>query len=323
MPDPTALVLKIAFLTALGIFLVAAVIVAVLRRRTPSLPEPDVSLEVEAPLLSAGPPPLPEIPPVWPYQSGVVQSSSAPILYATPGIATWPYRWLDFLWAGGIFVIFFALSIGNATVDTKTIKFDAAILLTSMAFQVALATITLFFVFWRIRPVNWLGLKWRSWPWVFLIAPATVVAMWVIFGGLQLGGYMEWMESLGVESTQDTVKLLQTATDPVVISLMAVAAVLVAPICEEIVFRGYLFPFAKKYTGTWVAAICSGLVFAAAHGSLAALLPLFVFGVVLAMLYEKTGSIWAPMAVHFCFNGATVAIQSLARHFPHLIEQAK
>jgi membrane protease YdiL (CAAX protease family) len=322
MPDPTALVLQISFLTALGVFLVASVIVAVLRRKTGWTPTLGATEGMELPRPASGPPPLPAVSPVWPYETGASQSVlRAP--YALPGVATSTYRPLDFLWAGGIFIIFFALSIGNATADTTKIKLDAPTLLISMVFQAVIALVTLFFVFWRIRPIEWLGLKWRSWPRVFLIAPATVVGMWIVFWALQLVGYMEWMESLGVESTQETVKLLQTATNPVVISLMAVAAVLVAPICEEIVFRGYLFPFAKKYTGTWVAAICSGLIFAAAHGSLAALLPLFIFGVVLAMLYEKTGSIWAPIAVHFCFNGATVAIQSLARHFPQLIEQAK
>jgi len=320
MPDPTALVLKISFLAALGIFLVAAVTFAILRRKTAQPQDVPAGLPTSPDTFL--PPPIPASPPVWPYEAGTSPASMS-LAPTISGIPIWPYRPLDFLWAGGIFVIFFALSIGNATVDTTKVKFDAPVLLASMAFQGALAIITLFFVFWRIRPVKWLGLKWSSWPWVFLIAPVTVVGMWIVFGALQLGGYMQWMESLGVESTQETVKLLQTATDPVVISLMAVAAVLVAPVCEEIVFRGYLFPFAKKYTGTWIAAICSGLVFAAAHGSLAALLPLFIFGVVLAMLYEKTGSIWAPMAVHFCFNGATVAIQSLVRHFPHLIEQAK
>src|SRR5690606_26392631 len=182
--------------------------------------------------------------------------------------------------------------------------------------------ITLAAMVFRIGPVEWLGLRWKSWRWVFLIAPATVVAMWVVFGTLQALGYMEWMESLGVESVQDSVKLLQTATDPMVLILMAVAAVLVAPVSEELVFRGYLYPAAKRFAGKWMAAICTGLVFAAAHGSLVALLPLFIFGVVLAVLYEKTGSIWAPVAVHFCFNGATVGIQFLARQFPQILDQA-
>jgi membrane protease YdiL (CAAX protease family) len=169
----------------------------------------------------------------------------------------------------------------------------------------------------RVRPAEWLGLKWRKWPWVFVIAPVAVISMWLFFGGLQVSGFMKWMESLGVDSVQDTVKLLQDATDPLTLGLMAGAAVLAAPICEEIVFRGYLYPAAKKFTGPWVACFFSALVFAAAHGSLAALLPLFLFGCVLVFIYEKTGSIWAPMAVHFCFNGATVLIQ-LAVRFYHL-----
>ena len=68
-----------------------------------------------------------------------------------------------------------------------------------------------------------------------------------------------------------------------------------------------LHPFLALGTGA--------LVFAAAHGSLAALLPLFVFGCVLAFLYERTGSLWASIAVHFCFNGATVLVQLAARFY--------
>jgi membrane protease YdiL (CAAX protease family) len=158
-------------------------------------------------------------------------------------------------------------------------------------------------------------LRWPAWRWVFLIAPSAVLSMWVFFGILQGSGFMEWMESLGVEAVQDSVKLLQTSTDPAIIGLMVFAAVVAAPLCEEIVFRGYFYPTAKKFVGPWAAGICSALVFAAAHGSLAALLPLFVFGCVLVFIYEKTGSLWAPVAVHFCFNGATVLIQMIARYY--------
>jgi membrane protease YdiL (CAAX protease family) len=42
---------------------------------------------------------------------------------------------------------------------------------------------------------------------------------------------------------------------------------------------------------------------------------LFLFGGLLVLLYEKTGSLWAPVSVHFCFNSATVVVQFLARHF--------
>lgn len=304
MPDPTAPVLTIALSSALVLFVAAAIFRWVKNRPIVpvelSIPEGQVPDPYEVASL---PPPLP-IPP-------------------QPGIPTWPYLKIDFLWAGFIFIVFTGLSLGNASVDPEKIQYDANTLLGSIGFHLTLATLTVLVVLWRIKPVQWLGLHWPKWPWVFLIAPAVVISMWMVFGALQFAGYMKWMESLGVDVVQDSVQLLQKATDPTVLILMAVAAVLVAPVCEELVFRGYLYPVMKKFAGPWIAAICSGLIFAAAHGSLAALLPLFIFGIVLAVLYEKTGSIWAPIAVHFCFNGATVGIQTLARHFPQLLEQAK
>ena len=137
--------------------------------------------------------------------------------------------------------------------------------------------------------------------------------MWLLSVGLSAVGYMKWMESFGVEQMQESVKLLQTTNDPLTLGLMAVAAMLAAPLCEEIVFRGYLYPAAKKFAGPWVAGLCSALVFAAAHNSLAPLLPLFCFGCLLVLAYELTGSLWAPVALHFCFNSATVVIQIVAR----------
>ncbi len=315
MSDPTAPVLIAAFSVAFGLFAVAAFVRWSRREKEPS------PLETEA-LREGGqaslPPPIPPI-----YGGRQAVPPALPAAAEDPGVPTWPYRKLDFLWMAGIFLIFAAMSVSNTAVDAEKVAFTPQVLLGSIAFHVMLTMITLAVIIFRIGPVAWLGLRWKHWPWVLLIAPATVVGMWIMFGGLHALGYMKWMEALGVEAVQDSVKLLQTATDPMVLILMAVAAVLVAPVSEEIVFRGYLYPAAKKFAGPWMAAICTGLVFAAAHGSLAALLPLFIFGVVLAVLYEKTGSIWAPVAVHFCFNGATVGMQFLVRQFPHLLEQAK
>jgi hypothetical protein len=240
-----------------------------------------------------------------------------PIVPATPGIDTRYFRKIDLLWLGFIFVVFASLAIAGAKMpQTQPDKqIDIATLVTSIGFQFFLAGSTILVMVWRVRPATWLGLLWKKWPWALLIAPVTVVSMWALIAGLQFGGYMKWMESLGGEGVQDTVKLLQSSKDPVILGLMGFAAVFVAPICEEIIFRGYFYAAAKKFAGPWVAAICSALVFGAAHGNLAALLPLFILALVLVVLYEKTGSLWAPISVHFCFNGATVVIQAIARAY--------
>jgi membrane protease YdiL (CAAX protease family) len=223
---------------------------------------------------------------------------------------------VDLLGIAFVFGVFFALvatSVGAVGGDEVII--DATGLVVSIAFQFMTAGMVTALVIGRVGLVEWLGLKWSNGWLVLLIAPGAVLGMWLFFGGLQVAGFMKWIESFGVESVQDTVKLLQESNDPVILGLMVVAAVLVAPFCEEIVFRGYFYAASKKFVGPWAAGACSALVFAAAHGSLAALLPLFVFGCVLALIYEKTGSIWAPIAVHFCFNGATVLVQVAARFY--------
>ncbi|MEI6605509.1 MAG: type II CAAX endopeptidase family protein [Verrucomicrobiota bacterium] len=275
MPDPTVITLQICFLGALGMFGLAAGVKAVAARR---------------PANEAPPVPLGRVP-------------------------TWPYMRIDLLWMGFIFLTFYTISVGSARMMATKAQMPITVngLLQTIVFQALLAVMTGVVMGWRIRPVAWLGLRWAGWRWVLLIAPAGVVSVWLLSGVLTVTGYFNWMKSLGVEPMQESVKLLQSNQDPLTLGLMAVAAMLAAPLCEEIVFRGYLYSAAKKFAGPWVAGACSALVFAAAHNSLAPLLPLFYFGCLLVLAYELTGSLWAPIAMHFCFNTTTVVIQVLAR----------
>lgn len=303
MGDPTELVLTYCFAAAFGLaaFSIAFRSVVAGRRVDPvSLEEANGESPYESPRTAGLPPALPV--------------GKVPVEI---------YRVVDLLGVGFVFAVFAGLILTSvqAAKDTVPVLNPAALLL-NIGFQFFIAGIVAVFVVPRVGLVRWLGLRWPGWPWVLLIAPGAVFGMWMIFGGLQISGYVEWMESLGVETVQDTVKLLQESKDPLVLVLMAVAAVIAAPVCEEIVFRGYFYPVLKRFGGMWPAAICSALVFASAHGSLTALLPLFIFGGVLVFVYEKTGSIWAPMAVHCCFNGATVAVQILARYYDLPLEAA-
>jgi len=80
-----------------------------------------------------------------------------------------------------------------------------------------------------------------------------------------------------------------------------VGAVL-APIVEEIFFRGFLFQgFRQKY-GWITAALLSSAVFAAAHLDLVALIPTFILGCVLAYVYHRSNSVWPGVILHFLVN---------------------
>jgi membrane protease YdiL (CAAX protease family) len=305
MSDPTELVITGVFAVAVVVFIIAAVSRAWVGKSSFSTPA-CVDLEDG------------EMPPS-PYEPPFSLTPTSPDLPAGK-VPVWFYRPMDLAGVSIVFAVFSGLVILSLQIKTPEPVLSPVTLMVNIGFQFLMAGLVAIMVVARVGWVSWLGLRWQGWPWVVLIAPGAVVVMWLVFGGLQYSGYVEWMESLGVETVQDTVKLLQKSEDPLVLGLMAFAAVIVAPLCEEIVFRGYLYPVLKKFGGIPVAVFCSALVFAAAHGSLTALLPLFLFGGVLVFLYEKTGSLWAPMAAHFCFNGATVLVQFVVRYYEIPIE---
>jgi len=228
------------------------------------------------------------------------------------------YRLFDLPLIGLVFLLYCGLTAGGSgggePIPLEE-KFKPEVLLASIFFQLLLMGMACAFVVRRIKQSEWLGLRWKQWWLVFAIAPLTVFFVWFVLLVTHLSGWNGWLErTLGIESMQESVKLLQEAKDPMVIILMAVAAVLVAPLAEEVVFRGYLYPAAKRFCGPYGAMVFSSLVFAAAHGNVVALVPLFVLAMLLCLIYELTGSIWANISVHLLFNAATVALQLMARY---------
>jgi membrane protease YdiL (CAAX protease family) len=77
-----------------------------------------------------------------------------------------------------------------------------------------------------------------------------------------------------------------------------VLTTLVAPLAEELVFRGLVFNSLRHRLGLWAGAIISGLAFAAVHGSVLQLPAIWLMGVLLALVYSKTGSLWSSIVAH-------------------------
>ena len=100
---------------------------------------------------------------------------------------------------------------------------------------------------------------------------------------------------------------------------LVLAGAVVAPVVEEIFFRGFLFQgFRQKYG--WVAAIIlSSAIFAAAHLDPVSLIPTFVLGSVLAYLYHISNSVWPGIIFHFLVNAFGLLVFYLVTQFPGLI----
>jgi membrane protease YdiL (CAAX protease family) len=81
-----------------------------------------------------------------------------------------------------------------------------------------------------------------------------------------------------------------------------VTLVVIAPIAEEAIFRGYLYQKVRKATNVFVAILLTSLAFAFVHGQLNVGLDVFILSIFLCGLRELTGSIWAGILLHMTKN---------------------
>lgn len=129
------------------------------------------------------------------------------------------------------------------------------------------------------------------------IAPTFLIVVLVNMGANELLKGI-WPDA----SPQAIVKAFETAGSVPVRLLMVFAAVVAAPLTEELLFRGLVYGVCKRYTDGWFAAIASALLFATVHMHVASFMPLFALALILAAVYELTGCLLVPMLMHALFN---------------------
>lgn len=100
---------------------------------------------------------------------------------------------------------------------------------------------------------------------------------------------------------------IQTSLSPLFSGLsfpwwLLVVAVVVAPVVEEIFFRGFVFGGMRKKYGWRKAALISSALFAVIHLEWTAFLPIFILGCFFAYLYHRSNSIWPAILVHASTN---------------------
>jgi len=154
------------------------------------------------------------------------------------------------------------------------------------------------------RPLRLLGLRpFRlSAIWIML---ATLVAYYIAAGLFASLVLKPNQEDIGGE--------LGVGNPSVVIAVAAVLMiVLLAPIAEELFFRGFLFAGLRTRWSLWPAAITSGLIFGSVHAptGITTVVPLAVLGFALCWLYDRTGSLWPCVIAHMINNGLALAVVS-------------
>lgn len=177
-----------------------------------------------------------------------------------------------------------------------------------------------YIVRWRYHQrLATIGLTTQRWPWwaaagvvagavtIPVSAAAERLAIAVI--ALIVGPARAQAMAAAEEANQILATVLQTPRSTLEVAWLLVLLCVVVPVGEEVFFRGFLYTTLRRWG--WVRAVVfSSALFAAVHLQVVHFLPILWLGVVLALLYERTGSLVASIAVH-SVNNLVAALSSL------------
>jgi len=238
-----------------------------------------------------------------------------------------PWGWTDV----GVFLLFY---LGSTIVlliiamiaasAIRGIPFDALkqhpvlLIILTIAAQTAGSFAALFY-FWVLARVRRAGKFWPALGWHSLdgtrTTPATVARY--LFAGVALAITIAVLGSLikqaGPTPFDDFFKARQT-----VFMLMAFG-ILVAPLVEETVFRGFLYPVAARQFGVAPGILLTGILFGGFHamqlwGAWGQIALLILVGIVLTWVRARTGSVLAGFLMHVAYNSTLFAATYFGTH---------
>jgi membrane protease YdiL (CAAX protease family) len=117
------------------------------------------------------------------------------------------------------------------------------------------------------------------------------------------------LRALGLpDQPQDLLVVFNSVESKALLAAMLFVACVLAPLNEELLFRGAIFRFCRQRFGRPAALLISGVLFGALHGNWASFVPLAVLGIALALAYERTGDLRVSILAHGLFNLNTLLI---------------
>ena len=169
-------------------------------------------------------------------------------------------------------------------------------------------------VFLRLHKINWrdaFGLRGpdlkKSLTLAVGVLAITLPVVWLLQG---LSGVA--LEKIGVPvESQRAVEIFVGLKSSWLRVGFGFFAVVIAPVAEEFVFRGMLYPFVKQLGRPRTALFGVSALFAAIHFDAGTFVPLFALALALTWLYEMTDNLLAPIAAHSLFNATNL----VALHF--------
>jgi membrane protease YdiL (CAAX protease family) len=135
---------------------------------------------------------------------------------------------------------------------------------------------------------------------LYLITLPVVVLSALLFSFL--------LHLFGVEPAMQDVAHMIFQAPPLFRLLLIFSAIIGAPIVEEILFRGILFPTLARHIGIPGAIGLSSILFALLHNHLNGFLPLTVLSIAFCLAYWRYGSLWVNIGMHALYNGINIVM---------------
>jgi uncharacterized protein len=156
------------------------------------------------------------------------------------------------------------------------------------------------------------GRRVHSWQLGFRPTPARRAAGLVVLTILAFLIFSAaWAAALDVSTKEKLLEQLGANETAVLLALSALLTTVIAPICEETLFRGYIFAALSKWKGWLPAAAITGLLFGGVHAGSAPevdLVPLAALGFALCALYRLTGSLYPCIVAHSLNNSLAFGV---------------
>lgn len=142
----------------------------------------------------------------------------------------------------------------------------------------------------------------------YLMGPITYLTCVVPIIGLMFL-YQQVLTYFNVSSSSGShpiIPILIDSDDPTIKLRILFLAVLIAPITEEVFFRGFFHNYLRSFLNPFSAIIINGIFFAAIHPQgPVGIFPLTIIGCILAFAREWRDNLYTPILIHMCVNGVT------------------
>lgn len=211
------------------------------------------------------------------------------------------WGWPEGVLSCGLVALFVLMAAGSSAHPSPAIGIEA--LVKSGAVYAGLVCFVLgFLVFRGFDIVSAFGLRSGGWGprvvigWLVMALPPIFFVQALIFA---------WVGP--EQGLQPIVEFLMNSAGWRERLAVIVVAVVAAPVTEELIFRGCLYGVARTWLGRVPAFFLTSVLFALIHWHAPSLPGLTLVGLALVLVYERCGSLWAPVAMHAAFNALNIA----------------